>query len=189
MNKKFKEYFYEPEPIEESIKTAAQSMAAAAMLGASTTTAIPQQKADTPTTIVNQQKQLKFKNNPGNIRYVKSNNWRGQIKPNRGFAQFSEVTYGLRAIIKILKNYENSYKLNTITGIITKYAPPNENKTKDYIKFVSDKIGISPNEQLNLFVNGKPDVDKIIRVVNAITNFETGTVYSPLVITAAISLL
>jgi len=42
---------------------------------------------------------------------------------------------------------------------------------------------------LNLFSTGKPDYDGIIRIVNAITQFETGTIYPKAVITNAISLL
>jgi hypothetical protein len=176
----------------ESVKSAIGSMALAALTSLGTATAASPKETlpvDATITVVNQQNNLKYANNPGNIRYNSANKWLGQVKPEAGFAQFSDIKYGIRAIVKLLKKYETSYKLNTITDIITKYAPANENKTEDYIKFVSDKIGLGPTEKLNLFSTGKPDIDGIIKVVNAITKFETGTIYTPTVITNAISLL
>lgn len=87
-------------------------------------------------------------NNPLNIR--KGNNWEGEIKnqTDRSFEQFQSMIYGLRAGFIILRNYINKYNCDTITKIISKWAPPTENDTKNYIKTVSDQVGINSNSKI-----------------------------------------
>ena len=46
------------------------------------------------------------------------------------------MDYGIRAIFRILKTYREKYGLNTIEGIINRYAPPAENDTESYIESV-----------------------------------------------------
>lgn len=107
-------------------------------------------------------------NNPGNIR--KSNiTWQGKIGDDGSFVTFKTMDYGVRALARILKTYHKNYNLNTINGIITRYAPPKENNTKRYIEFVSRETGINKNTALNL--NDSTVMEKII---NAIIKFENG---------------
>jgi len=88
-------------------------------------------------------------NNPGNIRSA-NNNWDGSIGTEKGFEVFESPEYGVRAMAKLLKNYDIQYGLDTIEGIISRYAPANENNTKAYIKNVSSFTGFNSKEQLDL---------------------------------------
>lgn len=78
-----------------------------------------------------------FKNcNPLNIRYSSRNNWRGQVGENKGFCVFSHEAWGFRAAYKLITNYI-SQGHNTIEKIVSRWAPPTENDTENYIKYVA----------------------------------------------------
>lgn len=83
-------------------------------------------------------------NNPLNIRFVASNNWRGQVGKYKGFAKFSDTYFGLRAAIILLRRYiKQGY--NTPAKIISRWAPPSENDTKSYIEYVCYFVGVTPD--------------------------------------------
>lgn len=77
-------------------------------------------------------------NNPLNIRYNPSNNWRGQVGAERGFCRFKNTAYGIRAAYIILTNYIKN-GCNTLEDIISRWAPPCENNTENYIRFVENE--------------------------------------------------
>lgn len=85
-------------------------------------------------------------NNPLNIR-LSTDKFVGEVQPStdKEFKQFVTAAYGYRAAFKILRNYINNYKLDTIRKMITRWAPPSENHTKAYIRSVSDYSGIDPD--------------------------------------------
>ena len=87
-------------------------------------------------------------NNPLNIRI--GNNWLGEKMPNTdgAFEQFESMPYGIRAALKIIFNYMNKYKKDTIRKIISRWAPRSENKTNEYIDYVSKRMNIGPDDQL-----------------------------------------
>lgn len=88
------------------------------------------------------------KNNPLNIRYSLLNRWRGQDGSNKGFCQFVDIKYGIRAAcILIMRSYRKK-GLKTIRQVIERYAPPTENDTENYISFVCRQVGMSPDEEL-----------------------------------------
>jgi hypothetical protein len=95
--------------------------------------------------------------NPGNIRH--GDNWDGlhpystELDPS--FCVFISPQYGIRALCKILRNYNKLYGINTIQGIINRYAPPNENDTSSYAKHVAKKLGVKPTEPVDVI---HPDV-------------------------------
>jgi len=89
-------------------------------------------------------------NNPGNL--VKTSiDWQGKIPLKKNtdghFEQFTNVQFGIRAMLKDLINDINKGK-NTVTSLIREYAPPHENNTQKYIDDVSKSIGIKPNEPI-----------------------------------------
>jgi hypothetical protein len=89
-------------------------------------------------------------NNPGNIDRTKSM-WTGEIEGgDKRFKTFATPELGIRAIVENLRSYETKYGINTVEGIIKRWAPPNENDTKSYISFVSQQLGVDPTAQLNL---------------------------------------
>ncbi|HIE0938530.1 TPA: lytic transglycosylase domain-containing protein [Serratia marcescens] len=92
-------------------------------------------------------------NNPGNIDYV------GQAgatleRPGGRFARFETAFDGLKAMARQLLRYfdgkTTGRRLQTISEIISTWAPGNENNTAAYIKRLSDVMGVSPNARLNL---------------------------------------
>lgn len=108
-------------------------------------------------------------NNPGNLRKSKCE-WVGKVKgDDPEFETFSSPEYGIRAIAKLVTNYYNN-GFNTVAKIIDRYAPPNENNTNQYINFVADKVGISPNSKIDL-------EDTLFYLVKAIIRMENG--YDP----------
>lgn len=101
-------------------------------------------------------------NNPGNIRKG-SSQWQGMsaTQTDSAFVQFDSMVYGIRALAKLLKNYDKMYALNNIRLIITKYAPGNENNTGAYIAAVSAYMGFGPEDRLDL--NNQTTLFKLIR--------------------------
>ena len=70
---------------------------------------------------------------------------------DRSFCQFETMEYGWRAAFKLLtRTYYHTYRLFTIRMIISKWAPPNENKTSAYIANVSRLTGIAPDEPIGI---------------------------------------
>lgn len=89
-------------------------------------------------------------NNWGNIR-ISSNAWQGKVSNNTdgSFEQFESPEYGVRAMAITLRNYYKKYKLNTIEGLISRWAPNNENNTAGYIKSVSQLTGVGAREDIS----------------------------------------
>jgi len=88
-------------------------------------------------------------NNPGNIKYNPNNDWKGAIGRNGKFVVFSNPSYGVRALSKTLDTYYNVHGLKSISSVIRRYAPSEENDTLAYIKFVSGRTGIAPGAEMD----------------------------------------
>lgn len=87
-------------------------------------------------------------NNPLNIRFNPANKWTGQTgQDSKGFVVFSNPVYSVRAVFKLLNTYATK-GVTTLEQIISRYAPPNENDTENYIKFVSTQLGIPRNTKI-----------------------------------------
>lgn len=79
-------------------------------------------------------------NNPGNLRPVGG---------ATGFQQFATPEEGIAAADKNLQAYGKK-GINTLRGVISRWAPPSENDTEAYINTVSKKIGLDPNQPIDL---------------------------------------
>ena len=91
-------------------------------------------------------------NNPLNIRRSKDK-WKGlSITQNDpSFCQFESLEWGWRAAFWLLtRTYYHKYRLFTIRAIISKWAPPCENKTEAYIRNVCRLTGIGPDEPIGI---------------------------------------
>lgn len=75
--------------------------------------------------------------NPGNIKMGRDK-WVGSTGDDGTFVKFSAFEYGLRAMIKLIRNYIKNKKLQTVRDIISTYAPASENPTEAYIRLVSN---------------------------------------------------
>lgn len=105
------------------------------------------------------------------------NNNPGNIKGADGFRSFASPEEGMQAMrsdlmAKVSGNskamagkFGKDYK-PTLRNVISTWAPPSENDTEGYVKFVADKAGLDPDAVLTA-----GDVDKIIP---AMTQMEGG---------------
>lgn len=112
-------------------------------------------------------------NNPLNIRYA-GNNWLGKVpkdsKKDTAFEEFTTMYYGFRAALLLIQNYIIKYGCNTITKIITRWAPPaDHNNTAKYIADVCKMVNMGGNE---VFSNADPRLKDIVRAMSLI---ESGT--------------
>lgn len=109
-------------------------------------------------------------NNPLNIR-INSDKFVGEVQPStdKAFKQFEAIRYGYRAAFRILKNYINNYKCDTIRKIITRWAPENENNTLAYVMTVSNRAGIAPDAPLSA-----DNREMMVRIVAAMSYVENG---------------
>ena len=86
-------------------------------------------------------------NNPLNIRH-NADVFQGEIKgKDKSFKTFETMPYGYRAAFVTLGTYL-SRGWNTIEKIVTKWAPPSENNTENYIKSVEKWSGVPRNKEL-----------------------------------------
>lgn len=81
--------------------------------------------------------------NPGNIRLSKDK-WKGlrPVQTDKEFFRFTEMRWGYRALLRTLQNYRWKHSLQTIEGMISRWAPPVENHTSDYISAVCKKLQV-----------------------------------------------
>lgn len=90
-------------------------------------------------------------NNPGNIRKSKDA-WIGlaSVQMDEEFCTFESAEYGIRAMVVLLLGYAKRHGLNTIAGIIRRWAPAVENNTAAYISSISQQTGFAPDQPLEL---------------------------------------
>ncbi|EBE4781883.1 structural protein [Salmonella enterica] len=110
-------------------------------------------------------------NNPGNIRW--GDDWKGLTpksqRTDKDFCQFIKPEYGIRAMIVILRNYQRKHGLNTISGIINRWAPTNENNTQAYIDSVAKSTGATPDQFIRT-----DDSRFMMKLLQAIIRHENG---------------
>lgn len=80
--------------------------------------------------------------NPLNIRI--GNKWKGEVEhpTDKDFEQFVDMFHGLRAGFILLRRYIERYHLCTLVDIIYRWAPPCENSSGEYCKYVAGLMGI-----------------------------------------------
>jgi hypothetical protein len=93
-------------------------------------------------------------NNPGNLRDI-GIGWDGKIGSNKGFVVFEDVSWGIRAMIINFHTSITIHGNDTLRKYISRYAPPQENDTEQYIHIVSQKTGINCNDNIQF------DFDKL----------------------------
>jgi hypothetical protein len=112
-------------------------------------------------------------NNPGNIK-DDGTAWQGVTGNDGTFYIFQDDTWGIRALSTDLANkiLEGN---NTITEIISIYAPPSENDTASYIASVAADTSLDPNQVLTA------DQGTLHALIRAIMNHENGDAASALI--------
>lgn len=115
-------------------------------------------------------------NNPGNIRLSKSFTWKGEMTQglDKDFCVFDKMENGLRAIFRLLANYHILHGVNTIAQIFQRYAPPSENHTTVYAKWVVDAMRDKGFMDLNIgtLLNWH-DRNQMMALVECICQYES----------------
>jgi hypothetical protein len=90
-------------------------------------------------------------NNPGNLRWDGKSQWQGMTGVDQdGFVKFDSPDNGQRALSINLGNQASLHGLNTVRGIISKYAPSTDgNNTGAYIDTVAKQLGVDPDAQID----------------------------------------
>lgn len=89
-------------------------------------------------------------NNPCNLKSSKNTKWDGQVGSDGKFIIFESPEYGIRACAKNLKNYQHKNGLDTLRSMVYRMGPPHENDTKKYVRNLSNIVGVSPDEKINV---------------------------------------
>lgn len=109
-------------------------------------------------------------NNPGNIRRS-ADPWQGLARDQNddAFFQFAEPKWGIRALARVLISYQDKHGLRTVRAIISRWAPPVENKTSSYIDHVARRLGVGADDPLDVH-----DYRVLRGLVEAIISHENG---------------
>lgn len=109
-------------------------------------------------------------NNPGNL----ENNgiaWQGLADDQSAdprFYVFKDAGDGIRALARVLLTYRNRHGIDTVEGIISRWAPSFENDTWSYQQAVANAVGVDPSASV-------PDDDNhLAAMVGAIIHHENG---------------
>lgn len=108
-------------------------------------------------------------NNPGNIRH--GDKWQGLAdkQTDAAFCVFKAPEWGIRALVKILRNYQTKHGLKTVESIINRFAPQIENDTSSYILSVCQVLDVKPRDVIDVF---EPGI--MINLLKAIIRHENG---------------
>lgn len=110
---------------------------------------------------------MKYKNNPANIR--SGSRWLGLLGSTNGFCEFANLEYGVRALLYILYKYYYVYRLYSVASIINRFAPPSENNTDAYVRYVLREVRFYKSYRV---------LPEIVYIAKAICYYETNTVLS-----------
>lgn len=107
--------------------------------------------------------------NPGNIRRC-GVRYRGERRPSRdpAFKEFESDEWGYRAMFVLLESYRRRYAIDTLRGIITRWAPPLENDTESYIRFVAARAEVDAEATL------LPHDVRLRAIVESMSRYERG---------------
>lgn len=108
------------------------------------------------------------KNNIFNIRSSQHYKWFGSDGATKGFVNFESSDFAIRAAAYLLLKSYRIAGVTTIEGIIRRFAPPSENNTDNYIKFVADATQIEKDKELT-------SVLQYARILSAMAKMETGS--------------
>lgn len=112
---------------------------------------------------------MRYLNNPLNIRYSKRNNFQGQLGRDNGFCTFASLGYGFRAAAVIIMRSYRRRGVRTYSEIINNWAPLSDNNPTDkYVDFVCGKMNVLPFD----VPSSQSDFARLLHYMNI---FETGS--------------
>ena len=110
-------------------------------------------------------------NNPGNIEDGIAWDGLANYDDDERFCEFVSPEMGIRAMCKILLTYDKKYGIDTVAEIITRWAPPIENDTENYIKNVCNWTGFDRDYEF------EHNVANLSRLTMAMARMENGTAH------------
>jgi hypothetical protein len=110
-------------------------------------------------------------NNPLNLSYMPG---QGAIGSDGRFGVYKTLQDGVAANSRQLMRYQDTYGLNTVNGIIHKWAPSSENDSDGYSRFVAGRLGVGINDSINLHDQGT-----MTKLVDAMAKRESGRELDP----------
>ena len=120
-------------------------------------------------------------NNPLNIRRS-ADRWQGarMEQTDKAFVQFISMPYGYRAAWKVMETYWQIFnylpKNFSVRNIITRWAPPTENDTENYIRTLLKLSGLGGNENFSQPSRGT-NYERLELLIRAMTTMECGIPY------------
>lgn len=90
---------------------------------------------------------MKIKNNPFNIRYNAANKWKGMCGSYRGFCEFEDIKFSVRAAAHLLMVSYRKKGFMSYASIIRRWAPPTENDTGAYLLFICKTLQVSATDE------------------------------------------
>lgn len=108
-------------------------------------------------------------NNPGAIEYKPFlQQYGATLGPNGRYAQFPDRASGYKAMEGLLGTYQDKHGLNTVGGIVNRWAPPDvdNNSTSQYTAHVAKQLGVDPNSPI--------DRARIPQLAEAMASYEAG---------------
>ena len=109
------------------------------------------------------------RNNIFNIRA--GGNWLGRTGSKRGFVEFETRAHAIRAWLVLMRTYRQKHRCRTIRKIVTRFAPPGENDTEQYIRYCVRHVTKDANATLGNALD-------YARLGVAMAQMETGTTLS-----------
>lgn len=91
-------------------------------------------------------------NNPGNLWDGSRRIWPHLPHDDKGFVIFPSQDAGWRALERQVEL--DASRRHTLETFLFKYAPPSENNTENYIRFVSQRVGIPRDVPLSDLLTG-----------------------------------
>lgn len=126
-------------------------------------------------------------NNPGNIKYD-GTAWQGLASPpsDGTFCVFTSPEYGIRAMAVILTNYVAVDGIpSTVTDLISRWAPSNENDTASYIQSIDTQLGLIPgNDSIDLYNSLPVLISAMISHENGINPYSASTLANGIALAA-----
>lgn len=110
--------------------------------------------------------------NPGNIIYVPSNDWLGQIGKGGRFCVFKDIEFGRRATRILISNHVR--RGMTLEQSVYTYAPPNENNTEVYLNNLETWTGVSRKTKLNTL--NESQIESIVQGIFRKEGYKAGDI-------------
>ena len=109
-------------------------------------------------------------NNPGNLRQS-GVRFKGEVVPSQdpAFKQFETIAWGYRAMFVVLNTYRKRGAC-TICDLLGRYAPPSENPTDDYLRFVAHRSAVGADDEVDTL-----DRETMTAIAAAMSAFENGS--------------